>query len=165
MCEKKNLLFGCFYRVLRVTTWKILSSILRRKRKPPVCRVFGLHVWCFSSLVRVLMDGVKNTCRANLKMRQQVLWLAKRITFLCILWILMSYIKISWHVPGTEYACSWEPHRLDDYQNCVSLETKTKSTVVKISLVTTNMCFCNRFMPRHGESNTDHLVPWSLPGE
>lgn len=52
----------------------------------------------------------------------------------------MGYIKISWYVPGTEYVCSWEPCRLDGYQNYVSLEAKTKSTVVKISLVTANVC-------------------------
>lgn len=36
--HEKNLLLGCSYHALRVTTWKFLCSILRRKRKPPICR-------------------------------------------------------------------------------------------------------------------------------
>lgn len=131
---------------------KVSMFYSEKEEKTPNLQVFGLCVWCFSSLLLVLMDGVKNTCRANLKMRHQGLWLAKRIAFLCIFWILMGYIKISWYVPGTEYVCSWEPRRLDDYQNYVSLEAKTRSTMVEISLVTANVCIWNRFMPKHGPS-------------
>lgn len=112
------------------------------------------------------MAGVKNTCCGNLQMR---LWLTKRITFLCILWILKGYIKISWYVPRTHSVCSWELLRLDDYQNYVSLGAKAKSQRVKLSQITVNVWVWHRFMPKqgaltvHSESSSDPFVPWRSP--
>lgn len=164
MCEK-TLVLGCPYPVLWVTTWKFLCSILRRKRKPPICKFLYVCVCCFSSLVLVLVAGVKNRCCVNLKMWHQglwlTLWLTKRISFLCILWILKGYIKISWYVPRTDYVCSWELLRLDDYQHYVSLEAKTKSQRVKLSQVTANVWVWHRFMPNHG-ALTVHMVRAAL---
>lgn len=140
---------------------KVSMFYFEKEEKTPNLQGFCMCVCCFSSLVLVLVAGVKNRCCVNLKMRHQglwlTLWLTKRISFLCIWWILKGYIKISWYVPRTAHACSWELLRLDDYQNYVSLEAKTKSQRVTLSQVTATVWVWHRFMPNHG-ALTVHVV-------
>lgn len=99
---------------------KVSIFYFEKEEKTPSLQVFCVCVLFFFSSTG--SNGVKNRCCVNLKMRHQGLWLTKRITFLCILWILKGYIKISWYVLRTDYVCSWELLRLDDYRNYVSLE-------------------------------------------
>lgn len=139
---------------------KVSVFYFEKEEKTPSLQVF-VCVCCFSSLVLVLMAGVKNTCRVNLEPRHQGLWLTKKITFLCILWILKGHVKISWYVLRTEYVCPWELLRLDDYQNYVSLEAKPKSQRVKVSQVTANVWVWHRFMPKYG-ALTVHMVREAL---
>lgn len=137
---------------------KVSMFYFEKEEKTPNLQVF-VCVCCFSSLVLVLMAGVKNAF--NLKLWHQGLWLTKRITFLCILWILKGHIKASWYVPRTEYVCSWELLRLDDYQNYVTLEAKTESQRVKLSQVTANVWVWHRFVPKR-RALTVHVVRAAL---
>lgn len=56
---------------------KVSVFYFEKEEKTPSLQVF-VCVCCFSSLVLVLMAGVKNTCRVNLEPRHQGLWLTKK---------------------------------------------------------------------------------------